>query len=82
MVTMEPAKELIDTIERERIERARRTDPMIKFWSGPQLFDMASEWTLAGIYDQHPGISEGEALDLLRKRLDWVEQREARERRR
>jgi hypothetical protein len=35
-------------------------------------------FALSGIRRENPGISEAESLEILRKRLEWAEQTEAR----
>ena len=54
----------------EEVQRARKQTPQEKLRLGGDLFDAACEVTLAGIRAQHPGISSGRALDILRQRLD------------
>lgn len=73
---MGPTKELIDEIYREKVLRASRTPPEEKFLAGPRLFDFACKITLGGIRSQHPGISDAEALEVLRKRLALRERME------
>ena len=68
---MQPTKELIDDIFRERVLRARRMTAEQKLAAGPQLLESACEIALAGIHNQFPSISEADARQMLRKRLDW-----------
>jgi hypothetical protein len=75
---MEPTPELLAQLDREDIEQARRMTPAQRFWAGGELFDEACRWTLAGIRHQHPGISEGEALAELRRRLAVAQEMEDR----
>lgn len=74
---MEPTQELIDQLDREEIERARRQTPAQRFWAGAELFDYACELSKAGIRMQNPGFSEEEVLRELRRRLDLAERIEA-----
>jgi len=76
---MEPTKELLVQLEREEIEDARRMTPSQKLRAGGDLFDEACRWTLAGIRQDHPGISEAEAMKELRRRLELSERMEARQ---
>ena len=46
---MEPTRELIDDIYRERVLRARAMSPEEKFLAGPRLFEMACRITMDGI---------------------------------
>lgn len=66
---MEPTKELIDDIYRNKVLRAREITPEERFRSGPELFHMACEWAKWGIRDQHPGADESEVAAFLRRRL-------------
>jgi hypothetical protein len=53
----------------EEVRRAQRQDPVEKLLSGMRLFESACRVTLAGIRHQHPGISDVEALAILKKRV-------------
>ena len=66
---MEPTQELIEQLEREDIEQARQMTPSQKLRAGGDLFDDACRWTLAGIRNEHRGISDEDALRELRRRL-------------
>jgi hypothetical protein len=66
---MEPTDELIAQLHREDLEQARRMTPEQKFRAGGDLFDAACRWTLAGIRQQNPGITDTQALQELRRRL-------------
>jgi hypothetical protein len=50
---MEPTKELIDSIYRERILRARATSPEEKLLAGAQLFEDVCERMAAGLRDEN-----------------------------
>jgi hypothetical protein len=75
---MEPTPELVRAIHRERLERALRMTPEERLLAGSELFEEACAVTLAGIRWQHPGVSEDEALEILRQRLERVQRREDR----
>jgi hypothetical protein len=77
---MEPTKELADAIEHGRFERAMAMSPEEKFFAGGQLFEFACRVTMAGIRDQYPGVSEDEALKILRQRMEKSRQYEERQR--
>lgn len=47
-----------------------------KLLAGARLFDMACRVTLDGILSQQPGLSEQEALEILKQRLRLARQRE------
>ena len=66
---MEPSKELIDDIYRERVLRARRTPPEEKFLDGPRLFDLSCRIMLDGIRDQFPDADEQRVREILSQRL-------------
>jgi hypothetical protein len=65
----EPTSELIEALDREDIEQARRMTASQKLRAGGDLFDDASCWTLAGIRHDHPGISDADAMLELKKRV-------------
>ena len=73
---MEPTQELIDQLRREEIEDARRMTVEQKLTAGGDLFDSSCEVTLGGIFAQYPGISRKQAMDILRRRLDFARQTE------
>jgi hypothetical protein len=60
---------LIDQLDREDIEQARRMTPSQKLRAGAELFDDACRWTLAGIRRDFPGISDADAMAELRRRV-------------
>jgi hypothetical protein len=66
---MEPTPELIEALDREDIEQARRMTGSQKLRAGGDLFDDACRWTLAGIRADHPGISETAAIAELKRRV-------------
>lgn len=71
---MEPTRDLIDSIDRDRITRARRESLGQKMWDGPQLFEGVVERMKLGIRLQFPSASEGEVLDILWQRLRRLRQ--------
>jgi hypothetical protein len=73
---MEPTKELLDSLYRERVMRARRMSPQDKLLAGAQLFDYACAITKAGIRSQHPEADEEGVLEILRQRLARARWRE------
>lgn len=48
-------------------------DPTEKFLLGQRLFEMACEFTKAGIRSENPGASEDHVRAILRQRLEWKE---------
>jgi hypothetical protein len=60
---------LIDALYREELIEARGMAPAEKVRAGQQLFEAACRMTLAGIRNQHPGLSEEQCLEILRQRL-------------
>jgi hypothetical protein len=66
---MEPTQELVDALYREKVLQERKMSPGEKLFAGAELFDLASQVTLAGIRAQFPGIDEQGALRILRERL-------------
>ncbi len=65
----EDIRKLADALYRERVLRARRTPPEERILEGPKLFDLACEFTRAGIRSEQPGASEAEVEECLRRRL-------------
>ncbi len=66
---MEPTKELIDDIYRERVLRARRTPGAEKLLDGPRLFDWACRITADGIRHQYPDADEQRVQEILAQRV-------------
>jgi len=67
---------LIRQLDADDLEQAKRMTGSQKLRAGGDLFDDACRWTLAGIRNQHPGISEAEALNELRRRIADAEAQE------
>jgi hypothetical protein len=66
---MEPTRELIDDIYREKVLRARRSSPGQKIVDGPELFDWACGWMIAGIRSQHPDADAAQIRSIVEQRL-------------
>lgn len=66
---MKPTPELIDSLYRDRVLRARATPPEDKLMDGARLFDWACSITIAGIREQFPDANETRVLQILRDRL-------------
>ena len=66
---MEPTAELLSQLEEEDQAQARRMTGSQKLRAGGDMFDEACRWTLAGIRQQYPGISEEKAMAELRRRM-------------
>lgn len=66
---MEPTKELIDDIYRERVYRARRTPLADKLLAGPRIFDRVCRLMADGIRNENPGANDDQVRELLYKRL-------------
>jgi hypothetical protein len=75
---MEPTKELIDAIYRERVERARQTPPEDKVLAGLRLFELTSRIMADGIRSQFPEADERRVQEILRERLALARQLEDR----
>ena len=67
-----PPEPLITSLDEDEVRWARETPPAEKFIAGAKLFDYACAVTLAGIRRQKPGVSDEDALAILRERLDWA----------
>jgi hypothetical protein len=76
---MEPTKELIDQLYRERVEKARRMSAEDKFFGGARLFDRSCRIMADGVRSQFPGVHERRVQEILRERLNLIRQRENRQ---
>jgi hypothetical protein len=65
----EKIKALADAIYKDKIARARAKDPVEKLLDGFRLHEYACGITLAGIRNQNPGISDADALRILKERV-------------
>ncbi|HZV07477.1 MAG TPA: hypothetical protein VE999_20500 [Gemmataceae bacterium] len=66
---MEPTQELVDSIYRERVLRARRTPLEEKLLLGPQLFEEVCGRMADGIRYQYPDADEQRVQEILQARL-------------
>ena len=66
---MEPSKELIDQLYRERVLRARAMPPEEKVALGLRLFDRSCRIMADGIRDEFPEADEERVPEILRARL-------------
>ena len=73
---MQPTKELIDELYRERVQRARQMSPEDKFVAGLRLFSLTSRIMADGIRSQFPKADERRVQELLRERLALIRRRE------
>jgi hypothetical protein len=75
---MEPTPELIEHLHREEVEEARRIPWDQKLLLGPQLFDLACQFTLVGLKAEHPRADEEELHRLLGDRIKLLRRTEVR----
>ena len=73
---MQPTKELIDQLYRERVEKARRMSPTEKIAAGIDLFDLTSSIMADGIRYQFPDADDNRVQKILRERLALIRRRE------
>lgn len=66
---MQPTKELIDELYRERVQAARQMSPEDKLLAGPRLFDLTCKIMADGIRDESPDADEQRVQEILRERL-------------
>lgn len=66
---MEPTKELIDELYRDKVEAARRMTPGEKLLLGPILFDEVCRRMTDGIRHQFPGAADERVKQILLERL-------------
>jgi hypothetical protein len=69
---MEPTKELIDDLYRERVLRARRVPIEQKLLAGAELFEGACARMMAGVRMQYPDADEAEVRAIFHRRLELV----------
>jgi hypothetical protein len=66
---MEPTRELIDEMFRDRVRRAREMPPEEKLLAGPRLFDLSCRIMADGIRNEFPDADEGRVQEIVRERL-------------
>ncbi|HEY7157175.1 MAG TPA: hypothetical protein VH575_24695 [Gemmataceae bacterium] len=66
---MGPTQELVDSIYRERVLRARRIPLGEKLLAGPELFARSCQFMADGIRNEYPDADEQRVQELLVKRL-------------
>lgn len=66
---MDPLREQICSIDRAKIEQARRMTFEERFLAGAQLFEMACNVSRAGIRAQYPEADDDEVEQRLRDRI-------------
>jgi hypothetical protein len=66
---VEPTKELLGDIYRERVLRARQTPPEDKLFEGIRLFDFACRVMVDGLRNEHPDADEPRLRELLAQRI-------------
>ncbi len=64
------------SLAKEEIEDARSLSESQRLEMGGDLFDDACEVTLSGIRSENPGVSENDAINILRQRLELAERLE------
>ena len=67
---MAPTQELIDSLYREKVLRARSMTVGERLDAGIELFESSLEWMRTGIEHQFPGSSPEQIEQIVRKRLD------------
>ncbi len=67
---MDPLRNLVEALDREEVERARRASVDQKFLAGFRLFQRAVSQMRVGIRHEHPNASDEEVARLVRQRLD------------
>lgn len=67
---MEPPRDVIDAIYRERILRARQVSIAEKLMSGADLFEEVRERMAEGIRSQYPELDDAAVRELMRQRLE------------
>lgn len=67
---MQPSPELMESIERERILRARRMSPADRVEEGLRQSELAFQVMRDGVRGDHPDADEAEVERILKNRLD------------
>ena len=70
---MAPTHEMIDSIFRDKVLRARAMSPEEKFQSAGRLFDEMCERMAAGLRRENPQAEETTIRELLRLRLQRLQ---------
>jgi hypothetical protein len=73
---MGPTDELVASIYREKVERARQTPIEEKLLDGPRLFRLGCEAMRAGIRGQNPDMNEMAVEEALGRRMELAERLE------
>ena len=66
---MEPNRQLIDELFRQRVRQARAMNPEDKLLAGARLFDRTCRIMADGIRDEFPEANERRVQEILRERL-------------
>jgi hypothetical protein len=66
---MEPLREMIERIDRERVERARKMQPKETLVAGPRLFDRVCRVMMDGIRHERSGVDDATVRRILQERL-------------
>jgi hypothetical protein len=74
---MEPNRELIDELYRERVRRARETPLGEKLLAGPRIFERSCRIMADGIRNQFPDADERRVQGILTQRLALIRRLEA-----
>jgi hypothetical protein len=72
---MQPTRELLDAIYRDKVRTARAMTAEQKLLAGPELFDLACSIAADGIRAQFPDADEPRVQELLRQRLAILQRR-------
>jgi hypothetical protein len=66
---MRPTDKLIEDLELDKLESARRMTPGDKLLAGPRLFDFSCQFALADIRRRNPQADPARLIELLRERV-------------
>jgi hypothetical protein len=78
MQSQESIDQLADAIYRDKVLRARATDPSEKLVDGMRLFEVALEFTKAGAADMIGSTDEALVMQEVRRRIEIVRRSEER----
>ena len=73
---MQPSRELIDELFRERVERARQMSPADRLFGGLRLFQLTSRIMADGIRARFPEADDRRVQEILREQLGLIRRRE------
>jgi hypothetical protein len=66
---VQPTKELIDDLYRDKVRQARQMSVEQKILAGPQLFEMSCRIVMEGIRDDFPSADEARVREIFEEHM-------------